>query len=124
VPLLFTQFQAHIALIINDNAHTADMFIIKTLFFVCAHLYAGGLKGVAEHIIHIKVQHLVKIIIYLVEQGLLLYGLSRWLPEGRLWTILIVLIGNASYAVFALLTGALKKSDLAPFLRRGKKQEA
>ena len=56
--------------------------------------------------------------------GLLLYGLSRWLPEGRLWTILIVLIGIVSYAVFALLTGALKKSDLAPFLRRGKKQEA
>jgi len=35
-----------------------------------------------------------------------------------------VLVGIASYAGFALLTGALKKSDLAPFLRRGKKQEA
>ena len=53
--------------------------------------------------------------------GVLVGLLSRWLPDGRLWTILIVLVGVAAYAAFALLTGAVQKSDLAPLLRRGKK---
>lgn len=53
--------------------------------------------------------------------GALVMLLSRWLPSGRLWTILIVLVGIAAYAGFALLTGAVQKSDLAPLLRRGKK---
>ena len=46
--------------------------------------------------------------------GALVMLLSRWLPSGRLWTI-------PAYAGFALLTGAVQKSDLAPLLRRGKK---
>lgn len=50
--------------------------------------------------------------------GGLVYLLSKWLPQGRLWTILLVVVGIGSYAGFALLTGALQKSDLAPFMRR------
>ncbi len=42
----------------------------------------------------------------------------RWLPSGRLWTLLLLLIGMTSYFGFARLTGALRKSDLAPFMRR------
>ena len=42
----------------------------------------------------------------------------RWLPSGRLWTVLLVLLGIGAYAAFALLTGALTRDDLAPLLRR------
>ena len=42
----------------------------------------------------------------------------RWLPSGRLWTVLLVLLGIGAYAVFALITGALTRDDLAPLLRR------
>ena len=58
---------------------------------------------------------------YTMLMGAMVMLLSRWLPSGRLWTILIVLVGIAAYAGFALLTGAVQKSDLAPLLRRGKK---
>jgi stage V sporulation protein B len=100
------------ASIASITCYTISM--LPNLFFV--HKYTG-----------LKVQIVdifLKPALASALMGLLLYGLSRWLPEGRLWTILIVLIGIISYAVFALLTGALKKSDLAPFLRKGKKQEA
>ena len=42
----------------------------------------------------------------------------KWLPSGRLWTLILILLGVVSYAAFALLTGALTKADLAPFTRR------
>ncbi len=53
----------------------------------------------------------------LLMGGLLFFAI-RLLPSGRLWTILLVVIGVVGYAAFALLTGALTREDLAPFLRR------
>ena len=50
--------------------------------------------------------------------GVTLYFAVKWLPSGRLWTLILILIGVVSYAAFALLTGALTKADLAPFTRR------
>ena len=38
--------------------------------------------------------------------GVVLALAIRWLPSGRLWTVLLVLLGIGTYAVFALLTGA------------------
>ncbi len=48
----------------------------------------------------------------------------RWLPSGRLWTLVLVVIGVAAYAGFALLTGALTKEELAPLTRRFKRKAA
>lgn len=42
----------------------------------------------------------------------------RLLPSGRLWTLILVAIGVCSYAAFAILTGAISREDLAPFLHR------
>lgn len=47
-----------------------------------------------------------------------LYAAVRLLPSGRLWTVLLVGIGVAAYAVFARLTGAVTQEDLAPLTRR------
>ena len=47
--------------------------------------------------------------------------LGKWLPQGRLWTILLVLVGIGVYFAFALLVGALKQSDIAPLTRRLKR---
>ena len=47
-----------------------------------------------------------------------LYAAIRILPEGAIWTLILVAIGIAAYAVFAVLTGAVSKEDLAPILRR------
>ena len=46
--------------------------------------------------------------------GLLLRGV----PEGALWTLLMVLAGVAAYALAALWTRAVTKDDLAPLTRR------
>lgn len=56
--------------------------------------------------------------------GMLLFFALRLLPSGRLWTVLLVVIGVASYAAFVLLTGALTQEDLAPFLRRFRRGKA
>ena len=42
----------------------------------------------------------------------------RWLPRGRGWTLLLIALGIVSYAGFALWTGAIRQSDLAPLLRK------
>ena len=47
-----------------------------------------------------------------------LYAAVRILPQGSFWTLVLVAIGVAAYAVFAVLTGALSREDLAPILRR------
>ena len=56
-----------------------------------------------------------------------LYAAVRVLPEGAIWTLILVAIGIVAYAVFAVLTGAVSKEDLAPILRlfsrRGKQKK-
>lgn len=47
-----------------------------------------------------------------------LYVAIRLLPYGRIWTLLLVLVGIAAYALFAKLTGAVTQEDLAPLTRR------
>ena len=56
--------------------------------------------------------------------GLALGLAARWLPSGRIWTLMLVVIGVAAYAGFALLTGALTRDDLSPFLRRFQRRSA
>ena len=48
----------------------------------------------------------------------LLFLAIRLLPEGRLWTCLLVVIGIAAYLGLALLVGAMHREDFAIFLRR------
>ncbi|MCL1855986.1 MAG: polysaccharide biosynthesis protein [Clostridia bacterium] len=50
--------------------------------------------------------------------GILLYAGNRHLPQGTHWTLLLILAGIASYAAFALWTGAMTREDLLPFARR------
>lgn len=87
--------------------------MIPNLIFV--HRYTG-LKVEPVHIF-------LKPLLASALMGLLVYLLGKWLPEGRIWTALIVVAGIGAYAAFALATGALQKSDLAPLLRRGGKKE-
>lgn len=59
--------------------------------------------------------------------GAALYYSQEVLPEGRLSTILLIVIGLAVFAFSARLFGALRKEDLAPFqakLRRKKKNRS
>jgi len=42
----------------------------------------------------------------------------RIFPGGRLWTCLLIVIGIGAYAGFALLTGAMSREDLKPFMAR------
>ncbi len=42
----------------------------------------------------------------------------RLLPSGAFWTLVLVFVGVAAYAAFAILTGAITKEDMAPILRR------
>jgi len=53
-----------------------------------------------------------------------LYGAIRLLPSGAFWTLVLVAIGVAAYACFALVVGAITKEDLAPFLRRLNRRKA
>lgn len=56
--------------------------------------------------------------------GVVLYFAIRYLPSGRLWTCVLILVGVAAYIGFARLTGALTHEDMKPFLsrlRRGKR---
>ena len=48
----------------------------------------------------------------------------RLLPSGGFWTLVLVVVGIASYAVLAVLTGAITKEDMAPFLRRFNRRKA
>ena len=48
----------------------------------------------------------------------------RWLPSGRLWTLVLLMLGIAAYAAFALITGALTREDLAPLLKRFERHRA
>ncbi|MDD3336370.1 MAG: polysaccharide biosynthesis protein [Eubacteriales bacterium] len=50
--------------------------------------------------------------------GVMVFLLGKWLPSGRLWTILIVMLGIGGYVFFSLVTGAVQRSDIAPFLRK------
>jgi len=50
--------------------------------------------------------------------GVLLYLGNRYMPPGRLWTLLLILVGIASYAAFTLWIGAMTREDIMPFVRR------
>ncbi len=50
-----------------------------------------------------------------------LYFAIGWLPSGRVYTLILVLIGVVSYTAGALITGAISKNDLAPIMRRIKR---
>ena len=50
--------------------------------------------------------------------GAVIFAAVRILPEGAFWTLVLVAVGVAAYAVFAVLTGAVNREDLAPILRR------
>ena len=57
-----------------------------------------------------------------VFMGILLYFGNRYLPRGSLWTFLLILVGIASYAAFALWVGAMTREDVMPFIRRFRRQ--
>ncbi|NLV57458.1 MAG: polysaccharide biosynthesis protein [Clostridiales bacterium] len=50
--------------------------------------------------------------------GLVVWLGNRFLPQGRLWTALLLLVAVVAYGVFALGTKAMTREDLKPFLRR------
>ena len=56
--------------------------------------------------------------------GVVLYFAIRLLPQGAFWTLVLVGIGVAAYAGFALLFGAITKEDLAPITRRLNRRRA
>ena len=53
-----------------------------------------------------------------------LYGAILLLPSGGIWTLMLVGIGIALYAAFAVLTGAITKEEMAPFLRKMSRRKA
>ncbi len=55
--------------------------------------------------------------------GIVLWLGNRFLPEGRLWTVLLLMAAVVSYAVFALWTGAMTKEDLRPILKRFRRRK-
>lgn len=56
--------------------------------------------------------------------GAVLYFAVKLFPSGRLWTLLLVLVGFAAFAGFALLTGAITREDMKPFIRRFRRKRA
>ncbi len=55
--------------------------------------------------------------------GVVLFAGDRFLPQGRGWTVLLVLAGVACFAAFALWTGAMTREDVEPFLRRFRRKQ-
>ncbi len=53
-----------------------------------------------------------------VGMGAVLYLGIKFLPSGRLWTLLLVALGVLSFVGFALLTGALHKENVLAVLRK------
>ena len=47
-----------------------------------------------------------------------LWGALKVLPHNGVWALVLVVIGIAAYAVFAVLLGAVTREDLGPILRR------
>ncbi|MDD5897850.1 MAG: polysaccharide biosynthesis C-terminal domain-containing protein, partial [Clostridia bacterium] len=47
-----------------------------------------------------------------------LYVAIRILPDGGVWTLVLILIGIIAYVAFAVLVGAVTTNDLAPLMRR------
>jgi stage V sporulation protein B len=60
----------------------------------------------------------VKPLLASLAMGGVLYLLMILLPEGRLMTFLLILIGFAVYVGFSLLIGTLKKDEIIPLLKR------
>ncbi len=55
--------------------------------------------------------------------GLIIWLGNRFLPQGRLWTALLLLVAVAAYGTWALWTGAMTREDLAPFLGRFRRRK-
>ncbi len=47
-----------------------------------------------------------------------LWAAIRILPDGGIWTLVLIAVGVSAYAVFAVVTGAITKQELAPVMRR------
>lgn len=52
--------------------------------------------------------------------GVALYFAIRLLPSGRLWTIVLVLIGASVYLALAIALGAIRKEEFRSLLRKGR----
>ena len=50
--------------------------------------------------------------------ALVLAAALRFFPEGAIWTCLLILLGIASYASFAIGLGAIRREELMPILNR------
>ena len=59
-----------------------------------------------------------------VLMAAVLYGAVRLLPDGGVWTLVLIAIGVAAYVVAAVLVGAVTKEDLAPVMRRLRRRRA
>ena len=82
--------------------------MVPNLYYV--HKYTG-LKWDPLHIF-------VKPLLVSAAMAGILYALMAVLPEGRLITAALILIGIAVYAGLSFLFGILKKDDIQPLLRR------
>ncbi|MEG0741968.1 MAG: polysaccharide biosynthesis protein [Clostridia bacterium] len=98
------------------NIHGAPLASIAcyTISMVPNLYYMHKYTGMKPHVVDV----LLKPALATALMGAVLYLAIRLLPSGRLWTLLLVLIGVVAYAGFAIWTGAVQKSDLAPFTRR------
>lgn len=47
-----------------------------------------------------------------------LYAAIRILPDGGVWTLVLILIGIVAYVAFAVVVGAVTTNDLAPLMHR------
>ena len=82
--------------------------MLPNLYFV--HKYTG-LKWKPLHIF-------IKPLLVSAIMGGILYGLMTVLPEGRLITAALILIGIAIYGALSFLFGTLQKDDIQPLLKR------
>lgn len=70
---------------------------------------------------HIKfnwMEGIIKPVLCTAFMGLVLIGAIRLLPDGKIWTLVLVTIGAAAYLAIALVTKTITTQDLAPVLRR------
>jgi stage V sporulation protein B len=60
---------------------------------------------------------LMKPMIATTGMAAVLFVFMRILPDGRLWSCVLILLGIGAYLGFALLTGAMTKGDFLPMLK-------
>ena len=59
-----------------------------------------------------------------VLMSAVLYGAVRLLPDGGIWTLVLIAVGVMAYVAAAVLVGAVTKEDLAPVMRRLRRRRA